>query len=288
MKIFVDWAVTKPHVILVDDKITKISTNEFLKLGGGHKIFMETGCPNTFLLQLKRQGNEIYQIDSQLISRKREELGIKKSDKNDVKIIRELVKENGFKEADLEISVLTELMRRYEKIVKISKMLQNQYKAYVREFGDTRGLEQIKSFVKTFECEKIRILDEVRPLITDKLDKVNHIKGLGVRYLAGILAYAHPRGFPSLCNFLSYCGRVSSTKKTGRYNHRVSSLLFQISDLLIMNKDRRYYSLYLKIKTDLSEKYLNYPRWRIHRMAKNRIETYLLKEIYELFRGGLP
>lgn len=286
-KVYVDWAVSKPHTVLVNNEISQMSDKELLKLSG-KKIFVEKGCPNKILRELKVKGNEIFQIDSKEVFGYRSKLNLEKSDVNDVMIIREIVQGslNDFKKSNLKISILAELMRRYDKIVKISVMLQNQYKAYVREFGDTRGLEQIETFIEIFNGEKTKILSEARLIISDELGKVKHIKGLGIRYLSGILAYAHPRKFSSLSKFLAYCGYKNSVKISKKYNRTVKSFVSRVVILVVIKKDKRYYPLYKKIKSNLKKRHPTYTKGKVDGMSKNRVATFLLKEIYQLFHGG--
>jgi hypothetical protein len=134
------------------------------------------------------------------------------------------------------------------------------------------------------EKKKQDIMRDVRNMLKDELGKVSHIKGFHARYLAGILAYAHPNRFPSLRKFLVYCGYKQSAKITGRYNRKVCSLVNQLAKSVIICKDEKYYPLYLKIKQDLVNRYPNYSKKKIDAMAKNRVGTFLLKEIYNLFR----
>jgi len=171
-------------------------------------------------------------------------------------------------------------MRQYDKLVKLSVMLQNWRTSYEREFGQNPihvGLEQIDN-------KKKEMLANIEKIIKNDLKKIKHIKGLGIRYLAGLLAYAHPERFRTLHKFLLYCGYKGSFP---RYNRKVKSIVNRIAIHLIMCKDKHYYPLYLKIKKDLKKRFPTYKKGKIDGMAKNRLGTFLLKEVYRLFTGWI-
>lgn len=171
-------------------------------------------------------------------------------------------------------------MRQYDMIVKLSVMVKNWLQAYKRTFG----LNPISLELKRIQKKKETILKDVKGMLKEELRKVEHIKGLGARYLAGILAYAHPNRFSSLRKFLAYCGYKESAKVTGRYNRKVCSMVNRVVRELIIHKDENYYPLYLKIKKDLAERHPNYSKRKIDAMARNRVGTFLLKELYILFK----
>jgi len=177
------------------------------------------------------------------------------------------------------ISELNLKMRQYDKLVRLSVMLKNWRTSYEKEFGCNpidMGLEQILK-------KKKELLKDAKVLIKNDLKKVKHIKGLGTRYLAGLLAYAHPKRFRNLHRFLLYCGYKGSFS---RYSRKVKSIVHQIVVHLIMCKNEHYYPVYLKLKKDLNERFPTYGKGKIDGMAKNRMGTLLLKEIYQIFRGG--
>jgi hypothetical protein len=159
-------------------------------------------------------------------------------------------------------------------------MNKNWLRAYERSFG----LNPIGE-LKQIDKKKQNVIKDIKSILKDEVKKVKHIKGLGPRYLAGILAYAHPNRFPSLRKFLVYCGYKQSAKVTGRYNRKVCGLVNQIVRSIIIKKDKRYYSLYIKIKDELARDHPDYPKGKIDGMARNRVGTFLLKEIYNIFRN---
>jgi len=173
-------------------------------------------------------------------------------------------------------SELSLKMRQYDKLVQLSVAIKNWMRAYEREFDEV----PINVGLEIIEAKKKELLKEVERLIKDEIKKVQHIKGLGVRYLAGLLAYAHPKDFPNVGRYLYYCGYTKASKLTKRYNRKACSLVFQIVETMIKCKDEKYYPLYLKIKNELPEEY---SKIRRHRIAMNRVGTIFLKDLYKLF-----
>ena len=175
---------------------------------------------------------------------------------------------------------LSKKMREYDAITKLIVIMKNWTKSYEKNFGGhpTIGLEN------ALELKK-KLYREIELIVYKERPKIKHIKGFGSRYLAGILAYAHPNRFPSLRKFLAYCGYKKSVKVTGRYSRKACSLINQTVKGLIMHKDKHYYALYLKIKNDLNKRFPTYTKGKIDGMAKNRVGTFLLKEVYITFAG---
>lgn len=175
-------------------------------------------------------------------------------------------------------SKLSILMRQYDKLTKLLVMTKNWSSAFRKEFGDVLLVD-----LSQIESERRKIMKVIGGLITDELKKVSHIKGFGVRCLAGILAYANPQDFHCMTAFLYYCGFRGG--KYHRYNRRVKASVWISVRSLIMAKDERYYSLYLKIKKRLVGEHPDFSKGKLDRMARNRVATLLLKEIYKLTVG---
>jgi hypothetical protein len=52
-----------------------------------------------------------------------------------------------------------------------------------------------------------------------------------------------------------------------------------------MNKDEKYYPLYLKMKQDAKIRQPEKSKMAIHRIAMNRVATFVLKEVYNIWGG---
>jgi hypothetical protein len=176
-------------------------------------------------------------------------------------------------------------MRQYDAIVKLIVMQKNWLKSHKKDFGITTDLSVFAKNILELEVIKKKLMITVREVIKDDFKLVDNINGLGIRYLVGILAYAHPHRFSNLHKFLVFCGYKASSKKSKKYNRKVCSIIHMVGKELIIKKDEKYYNLYLKIKEDLRKKNPTYTKGRIDSMTINRISTFLLKEVYSLFRN---
>lgn len=77
MRRFVDWASTREWVVVEEDYPKD-------------EIYIETGCPKYALTQLVQSGSRVFMCSGRVVSNLRKELGWKKSDENDAKLIQEL------------------------------------------------------------------------------------------------------------------------------------------------------------------------------------------------------
>jgi hypothetical protein len=179
------------------------------------------------------------------------------------------------------ISDLNLEVRKYRMLRKLYVINQNWLHAYKRTFN----LNPVELRLSRLKREKEKIMSNIRDMIKDDLKKVAHIKGFHPAYLAEILAFAHPNRFPSLRKFLVYCGYKESAKVTGRYNRKIHGLIRRLTDEVIMHKDEKYYDLYLKIKEQLARQYPNSSKAEIDGKTRNRVATFLLKEVYNIFKN---
>jgi hypothetical protein len=213
-----------------------------------------------------------------------------KSDELDVVLIRQLALErpDSFRELaepeyrDLQLRFL---MDKYVHFMQDCVRFQLRQKAYEREFGEEPAYGEILFILERMKKDA---LGEVQPYMKEDLRKVEDIKGVGLRFLAGLLAVAHPKRFPTLSRYLAYCGYKQSSWREGsnKYSRVAKTLAWQMTKSMIMAKDPQFYSLYLKIKEDLHAKNPDYPKGKIDGMARNRVSTFLLKELYSRFHQG--
>jgi hypothetical protein len=177
-------------------------------------------------------------------------------------------------------TLLSRKMRQYDTLTKLIVTMKNWQTSFTKDFGNSPNIG-----LETIEKCKQQLMKEIGNIIKIEREKTRHIKGFGPRYLAGILAYAHPTRFSSLRKFLFYCGYTEASRKLKKYNRRIKPIMHLLTTQVIMHKDTKYYSLYLKFKEQLSQRYPNKSKKPIDIMARNRLATYLLKAIYELFRA---
>jgi len=175
---------------------------------------------------------------------------------------------------------LSRTMRQYDKVNTILVTMKNWSTAYQKDFGEVPDIDVGQTIIlKETLAKELKILTKKE---RRKIKHIMHIKGLGSRYLAGILAYAHPSRFPGQRKFLFYCGYTQASGKLKKYNRRIKPIMYNLVGSIIKAKDPKYYGLYLKFKEDAKTRNPNKPKIAIHRIAINRTATFFLKEIYEL------
>lgn len=281
--VFIDWGVTKLHTVLIGQQTDskKLSTHDLDSLKP-FNAFLEAGCPSHFLYCLIDGECEVYLCDQNLIHSLRG--SHEKSDETDIHYIRELFLRDQTifhklslpQRKDIQIRYI---MGQYLHYMKECVSFQHREHAYEKEFGQSETYSEI---LTTLRKNKAGTLKKLEPLLSEELRKIGDIKGIGLRYLAGLLATAHPKKFPTLSKFLSYCGYKNSSwnRGTGKYNRVAKCLAWQMSKSIILHKDPTFYKLYLKFKDDLHVKYPDYPKAKINGMAINRTSTFILKELY--------
>lgn len=284
--IFIDWGATKLHTILIGQQkdSQKLDTEKLNDLKP-FNAFLEAGCPSHFLHTLIEGGCDVYLCDQTLVHALRG--SHEKSDETDVHYIRELYirdstifhKLSPPQRKDMQIRYI---MGQYLRYMKETVRFQHRQYAYEREFGENETYSEI---LATLRKTKEDTLKKLKPLLVEELTKIEDIKGIGLRYLAGLLATAHPKRFPSLSKFLSYCGYKESTWQHGRgkYNRVAKCLAWQMTKSIILHKDPKFYSVYLKMKEDMKAKHPDYSKAKINGMAMNRTSTFILKELYHRY-----
>jgi hypothetical protein len=177
-------------------------------------------------------------------------------------------------------SELTTLMRRYDKIVQLSVMIQNWNKAFKKEFPEDKfELDQTN-----INIEKKTIIKEAEKLIHQE-QKMIKIKGIGTIFLARFLAFAHPNRFSNKTKFLNYCGYTQASIAGHKYSRKAHSLGWQIIKSLILQKEERFYPIYKQWKEQIASNHPEYPKHKIDGISRNRTATILYKELYQTFRS---
>jgi len=174
-------------------------------------------------------------------------------------------------------SPLTNKMREYDKVVTIISVMKNWTTGFEKDFDYKPEIH-----LKELEQLKRSLAKELKFLVKDDLKKI-HIQGLNVVGLSGILAYAHPSRFKSLRKFLFYCGYKQSSRELKHYCRKIKPIMYILVRDIIMNKDEKYYPLYLK--KDAKIRQPEKSKMAIHRIAMNRVATFVLKEVYNIWGG---
>jgi len=283
-KCFIDWGESKESVILITKggSLTRSIVTDIEKIPPQSKVYLEESYPHYLLYQLLEKNCDIFLCDTRAVKKYREQHNIEKSDKNDAKILSILHQEQPSffhkleKPSEQEI-MFNFLMAKYRFYKNIVQNLKQNMTSYKREFGKVPKFEET---IKRFQKKKRGIIKKASRYIKEEYKKVKDIRGIGKRVLCRLLAVAHPKDFSSLSKFLIYCGYKGICKETGNYSRRAKGVARNMVICLLRHKNKKYYPLYKEIKADLRDEYPNYSKGRIDGMARNRIATLLLKEIY--------
>lgn len=173
----------------------------------------------------------------------------------------------------------TPLARHVHQYIMLTKMIQvtkNWCIAYEKEFGERVPID-VSLINKAKKTKKKQIVE----MIASDRQKIPIGRGLRDMLCAKVLAFAHPTRFSSCRKFLHYCGYTQSAVLSKKYRRDVHSAGYQIACYLIMEKDSKYYPLYIVIKQQFSIRFPNSPKIKVDRMTRNRIATLVLKEIYK-------
>lgn len=283
-KCFIDWGKSKDSVILITegDSLTRCIVTDIEKVPPQSKVYLEEGYPHYLLYQLLEKDCEIFLCDTRVVKKYREQHNIEKSDKNDAKILFVLHQEqpslfHRLERPSEQKIMFNFLMAKYRFYRNIVQNLKQNMTSYRQEFGKAPQFEET---IKRFQKKKRDIIKKASRYIEEEYRKVKDIRGIGKRILCRLLAVAHPKDFPSLSKFLIYCGYKGICKETGKYNRRAKGVARNMVMCLLRHRNQKYYPLYKEIKADFKDKHPNYSKGRIDGMARNRIATLLLKEIY--------
>jgi len=183
---------------------------------------------------------------------------------------------------------LTLVMRRYNALIKIGTGLKNRASSWEKDFGEFE-LPLYEEFLKSIEGEKKVLMKEAKLVMgKEYFELQNKWKGIGPVIVAQLLAFAHPRRFPSLRKFLYYCGRKKIAKDNKNYSRIASTTAFQAAEGLIRGRNEEYRELYDKIKEkitgehkeELEEKNPGI-KAKINGKTLNRLSTLWLKDFYK-------
>lgn len=285
MKKFVDWGREKEWVVIEGDSLpASLPFKEFVKrIEQNDEVFLENSCPKSFLKQILEKAARIFIVDAKKVKELRDSENIPKSDFADAIVIKKFVNyyTNDYREftwRDFELEKYKSIYYLYERTTKYVAALKNAAQAYEKEYSETS--EPLLVSIKFNEEMKKNFLKQLARPFKLEINQFDDIKGIGPRYVIGILMEAHPKKFKTLSRFLIYCGLKSKETTKNKFNRQARSLFYQIAVSIIMKKDFKYYALYLFIKSDLKKKHDDWTKGHVDNAAKNRLATFIAKEFY--------
>lgn len=289
MKKYIDWGREKEWVVIEDNSLP-ISLPFKKALEGvnkGDEIYLESGCPKQFLRKILEKEAKIFIVNAKKVKELRDSGNIPKNDFADCIAIKNFIDYgNEYREftwQNFEFEKYKAIYYLYERTTKYIAALKNSAQAYEKEYGESNPT--ILEGIKTSEKLKKALLRQLVKVFKSELSQFNDIKGVGERYVVGILLEAHPKNFKTLSRFLIYCGLKSKESTNGKFNRQAKALFHQIAVNVVMQKDEKYYPFYKKIKEELKEKHEDWTKGHVDNAAKNRIATFIAKEFYNRIRN---
>lgn len=292
-----DWARKKKIAFATEDgKVEKVAIKK-LDFPKGTEIYVEAGFSTRILMRLMEKGCKVFRIGGKAISDFRGEG--KKTDEGDAELIHKVYLQTPKAFTEIEKPTKSEfklhrLMAKYRQVTKDVASFKNRVQAMEWEYGK----ETYGDVVARLEKLQDETFKRIEPIVEYEYRKLKHIKGLGPKTLAKLLASAHPRDFESLSAYLAYCGCKASSfykkfedgkgKGRGEFSRNAKSAIWFIakSCMTLGKKERtKYYCMYEKLRKDLEARGL---KKLIHTKALNRLQTFLLKEIYHTVKDIEP
>ena len=288
---YIDWATRKEWVMIEGDSLPQPYPFEELveRISKDDKVYLESGVPKRFIREMLEHSGRIFLVDGKKVKEFRDKSDLKKSDYADTIALKQYIDNNGkkFREITLENFDLLELKSLYylyEKQTQHVARLKNQQSTYMDEYGEKST--DINETIKVNEKLKNRYQKSLTKYFKHKISLFKDIKGLGERYAFGILLTANPLDFRTITRYLKYCGLKNKEQIGNKYNRSAKSIFHQIAKEVIMKKDKKYYPLYLEIKSVIAQKHN--PEWtkkHIDNAARNRIATLIAKEFYKRIKN---
>ena len=288
---YIDWAKKKEWVMIEGDSLPQPYPFEELldRINRGNKVYLESGVPKRYIREILEHSGRIFLVDNKAVKELRDSANIKKTDYADTIALKQYIDsgDKKFREITLENFDLLEirsLYYLYEKQTQHVARLKNQQSAYKDEYGEESI--DINEALKINKKLKEKFHKPLAKYFKHEILLFKDIKGLGERYVFGVMLTANPLDFKTISRYLSYCGLVNKDHSKNKYNRSALSSFNQIAKELIMHKDKKYYPFYLEIKLALSEKHN--PEWtkkHIDNAARNRIATFVAKEFYRRIRN---
>lgn len=294
VNIYIDWGRKTSHILgESEEEPCEVPSLELPKhVPKGSRLFMEHGCPYGIKANLLNHDCIVFEIDGKLTKKKREELGWKKTDTNDVLAIRLLHQDDSSLFVPLEEKKHLRIRKRslmdaylqYEKILVVCKnKLQANFFEGIPEDANKQLIELLESLKKPLK-------KKIEQTFSEEYRIIGQIKGIGALLVGKLLAYADPCDFPSKQAYLKYCGLTAESYNNkkgepgkGKFSRNARKALWLMQESVIKQRknDPRYYELYQKIRDDLREKFPEDPNYRNNQRARNRVSTFLAKEIYD-------
>lgn len=301
----IDWAIKKELKVyeIQKDKLKSIPATleafaKFLQNKKPTQFYFEEGGGDTYKLQARRAGHEIFTIPGKRIKDYRNALGLNKSDAADAVILGKFAQHHPekfyqFQELDeitARIAILfkerldTEktLVRTKNRLFALKLRLElinlDGHKIKVIQ----RKEQVIKALEQEFSDQTKLLLREVKKHPLN--DYFENIKGVGPATAAGLIAtIKRASRFDDRYSLRHYAGMV---KKKGDQNfkHPLKRALYFFCTSIIKNRTPFWRELYDNTKIYYKDKHPDWRKGRIDNYAMKFVETKFLDSVYKKMR----
>jgi len=286
----IDWSHTKGLAVANGDNVIVVKTTKFIPEDG--TVAIEAGAPLQLLFELLRQGRQVFLIDPKQVKKRRDGLGIEKSDETDAIVIKILGDEGQGTPLSKNAKGIR-LVHTYARFLKNQKAriaLSNSWEGHKRYFGD--WISEADKFAYEYSMEQLEAAehscqDELERLSPNPPRKIQKIKGLGPRLWGGIVAVADPRLFQHQHQYLTYCGLTAGSRESGKFSRKARVVYYLWSEQMLKQKNEEYRMIYDEAretsvaKHEAGECKCEYPKSHSHKVGMNRVATALAKLVFE-------
>lgn len=263
-------------------------------------VLLETGMP--YMLLNRMNYDKLLVVSGQETNKKREELKVKKSDKNDAKIIYQLYVDNPelFRELEEKEEQLIRLQHAFKKFMILDKARtaqMNRKSALEREYDESPEVEEeISSIDEEIEYRKQEMKRLSKYLFPDIFHFIASIKGINEDYTSQFLAgVGDPTKFYSYRAMAKYCGvggtsKNSKNKELVKYNRKCRYVLYKITVSLLMSgngKYRKVYDRYKEVKSEDDSKTKSHINYLAHRKMAYHFVRDVWREANNPTYGGI-
>lgn len=292
--IAIDWAYTKELVLFDGEKVIKVDSKGLAKYLN-HEVVIESGAPLSLCWNIFRRTKLYYVLPSKT-KEYRDSHSIEKSDEADARVIWELGQERSnlieatINQRTIRLAMYYHMYLTYQKS---RILLENQLRAAKRYYGEhvgqLFGMELALDQLKPKEEGLLKEIDFVAPKVPPALDR---IKGFGPRIWAGVVCVADPRHFASVNGYLKYCGYIDREVLKNKYSRDAKLIYWLLTDQIIKHNTEPYRTKYDEIKQAQGELHPDWleksgykeGRGRIDNIARNRVGTMLVKDVYRIVK----
>lgn len=298
----IDWAIKKELKVydIQKDKLKSIPATleafaKFLQNRKSTQFFFEEGGGDSYKLQARREGHEVFTIPGKQIKDYRDGLGLAKSDAVDAVVLGKFARLHP--EKFYQFQELDEITAR---IAVVFKERRNTEETMVREknrfFAFKKRLELISldGYKEKLIERNEKVIKEreklfgVQTRVLEKMVRAHPlnnyfegIKGVGPVTAAGLIAtIKRASRFGDRYSLRHYAGMVKK-KDDQKFNHDLKRALYFFCTAIIKHRTSVWRELYDNMKIYYKDKHSDWRKGHVNNFAMKFVETKFLDSVYK-------